>query len=193
MQAAREPAISEPAMPDEFLEHKTSAELQTRSPEQPAVRLPEQLPEPMPLAEPAPQLAPAQQTDSVQSPWPCAWEEFTAFCGTHLAPDGPLNLGHLRQLTGRCLENVLMLDVESQTVHSMFNTPARLECLRRLASNMAKRPVSVQLCEPSRVIIPEATLREQAKTHPAVRLMIEEFDANVNRCVMLDDNTVSQG
>lgn len=131
--------------------------------------------------------------NSPQAKWPCSWDEFTGWCAAHLAPDGPLNTGHLRQVKGRCLPGELVLDVESQVVHTMFNTPTRLECLRRLATELAGCPVSVRLAEPSRVVIPEATLREEAKTHPAVRLMMEEFDASVHRCVMLDDNTVSHG
>lgn len=142
---------------------------------------------------PVPSASSAGQAEPSSGAWPCTWENFVAFCSAHLAPDGPLNMGHLRQIKGRCLETELVLDVESQTAHTMFNIPTRLECLRRMVTELAGRPVTVRLAEPSRIVIPEATLREEAKTHPAVRLMMEEFDASVNRCIDMNENTVSHG
>lgn len=125
-----------------------------------------------------------QQTAGTPN-WPCDWDAFLAHCDSNLTADGAVNPLHLHRVRGTCTATELSIEVDTRFEYDRLNTMAARECLRRMAVSLAGGPVTVVLNEPPAVITEKAR-REAAAQHPAVRVLTENFDASVERCVPLD-------
>jgi|GEM_PF-260223 len=128
--------------------------------------------------------AEAEKIVDAHPAWPCAWQDFLAFCAPRLNAGTPLHLAQLQAVDGQCLDDKLVLTPHSRTLRDLLADPARMDCLQRIVDDCAGRKVAVVLLRADvNSDINEGQIKQNMAQNPAVQVLQEHFDATILRCL----------